>query len=139
MLYNIVFDKAYFIPLRVQCLMRRASIVVLLIEFLIDISNSTIEKGLQMNIYVGNLSYDAGEDDVRSAFEEHGEVASVKLISDKYTNRSKGFGFVEMPDDESAQKAIDALDGTEIKGRPVRVNKARPPKKYPDRGPGRDS
>ena len=88
-----------------------------------------------MNIYVGNLSYDATEEDLREAFGNHGEVTSVKIISDKYTNRSKGFAFVEMADEESAQKAIDELDGTELKGRPIRVNKARPPKKHSDRGP----
>ena len=91
-----------------------------------------------MNIYVGNLSYDAGEEDLREAFGAHGEVASVKIITDKYTNRSKGFAFVEMADDESAQKAISELDGTEVKGRAIRVNEARPPKSDSDRGHGRD-
>ncbi|MFO8050202.1 MAG: RNA-binding protein [Thermoplasmatota archaeon] len=79
-----------------------------------------------MNIYVGNLSYDAGEDDIRKLFEEFGTVDSVKVIMDRYTNRSKGFGFVEMSDDDEAQKAIDELDGKDHLGRALKVNTARP-------------
>ena len=79
-----------------------------------------------MNIYIGNLSYEVTEEDLKQAFEAFGEVESVKIIKDKYTNRSKGFGFVEMPDDADAQSAINDLNDKEIKGRPLKVNKARP-------------
>jgi RNA recognition motif-containing protein len=79
-----------------------------------------------MNIYLGNLSYEATEEDIKEAFEAFGEVASARIIRDKYTNRSKGFGFVEMPDDGNAQSAIDNLNDTELKGRKIAVNKARP-------------
>jgi len=79
-----------------------------------------------MNIYVGNLSYDIRDDDLREAFEKHGKVDSARVIMDRYTDRSRGFGFVEMPNDEEAKAAIAALDGQELAGRPVRVNEARP-------------
>jgi len=79
-----------------------------------------------MNIYIGNLSYEVTEQDLKQAFETFGEVESVKIIKDKYTNRSKGFGFVEMPDNTNAQSAINDLNDTEIKGRTVKVNEARP-------------
>ena len=78
-----------------------------------------------MNIYVGNLSYGLQEKDLQEIFSEYGEVLSVKIITDKFTRRSKGFGFVEMSDDAAAQKAIDELDGAEVSGRNMRVNKAR--------------
>jgi RNA recognition motif-containing protein len=78
-----------------------------------------------MNIYVGNLHFNVSEDELRKAFEEYGEVSSVKIISDKYSGRSKGFGFVEMLNDKEAKEAIDNLNGTEIKGRSVNVNQAR--------------
>ena len=79
-----------------------------------------------MNIYIGNLSYEVTEEDLKQAFEAFGEVESVKIIKDKYTNRSKGFGFVEMPDDAAAQSAINDLNDTELKGRTLKVNEARP-------------
>ena len=79
-----------------------------------------------MNIYIGNLSYEVTEEDLKQAFETFGEVESVKIIKDEYTNRSKGFGFVEMPDKANAQSAIDDLNDTELKGRTLKVNKARP-------------
>jgi RNA recognition motif-containing protein len=79
-----------------------------------------------MNIYVGNLSYQATEDDLQSAFSPHGEVTSVAIIRDKFSNQSKGFGFVEMANDEDAKAAIEALNGMELKGRQLRVNEARP-------------
>jgi RNA recognition motif-containing protein len=78
-----------------------------------------------MNIYVGNLHFNVSEDELRKAFEEYGEVASVKIITDKYSGRSKGFGFVEMLNDKEAKEAIDNLNGAEIKGRAVNVNQAR--------------
>ena len=81
-----------------------------------------------MNIYAGNLNYGLSEEDLEKVFSEYGEVTSVKIIRDKYTDQSKGFGFIEMADDASAQKAIDELNGSEIKGRELRVNQARPPR-----------
>ncbi len=81
-----------------------------------------------MNIYTGNLSYDISEEDLKAAFEEFGEVTSAKIISDRYSGRSKGFGFVEMPSDDAAKAAIDALAGKELGGRPLVVNEARPRK-----------
>ncbi|MEJ2728671.1 MAG: RNA-binding protein [Deltaproteobacteria bacterium] len=79
-----------------------------------------------MNIYVGNLSNEVTEEDLKQAFEPFGEVESVKIIKDKYTNRSKGFGFVEMPSKAEGQSAIDDLNGKELKGKALNVNKARP-------------
>lgn len=77
-------------------------------------------------IFVGNLSYDATEADVRTAFEPHGEVVSVSLITDKMTGRPRGFGFVEMTDGSAAKAAIGALNLTEILGRAITVNEAHP-------------
>lgn len=79
-----------------------------------------------MNIYVGNLSFDASEENVRQAFAAHGEIASVNIITDRETGRPRGFGFVEMPSEEEGRKAIAALNETEIGGRAVNVNEARP-------------
>jgi cold-inducible RNA-binding protein len=79
-----------------------------------------------MNIYVGNLDFSSTEDSIRALFEQHGEVTSVKIITDRYTGRSRGFGFVEMANDEEGKAAISALDGKELDGRPLKVNEARP-------------
>ena len=79
-----------------------------------------------MNIYVGNLSYEVNEGDLAEAFEAYGQVESVKIIQDNYTGRSKGFGFIEMPNDSEAQSAIEALNDKELKGRAMKVNAARP-------------
>ncbi|MDZ7682469.1 MAG: RNA-binding protein [Fodinibius sp.] len=79
-----------------------------------------------MNIYVGNLSYKVSDQELQEMFVEFGEVTSAKVIKDRETGRSKGFGFVEMTSDEDAQAAIDELDGAEIDGRTLKVNKARP-------------
>ena len=79
-----------------------------------------------MNIYVGNLSYDVNEGDLKKAFEAFGQVESSKVIMDMYTGRSKGFGFVEMPIEAEAQSAIESLNGKKFKGREANVNKARP-------------
>jgi RNA recognition motif-containing protein len=79
-----------------------------------------------MNVYVGNLSYDLGEEDLKKAFEEFGQVESAKIITDTYSGRSKGFGFVEMSDEAQAQSAIDGLNGKDLKGRALNVNQARP-------------
>ncbi|MDP6156551.1 MAG: RNA-binding protein [Candidatus Thermoplasmatota archaeon] len=84
-----------------------------------------------MNIYVGNMSYDTSEDDLRQAFEEFGTVESVKIIFDRNTDRSKGFGFLDMDDDDAARSAIAKLNGTDFDGRTIKVNEARPrPERY---------
>ena len=79
-----------------------------------------------MNIYVGNLSYEVTEEELRLAFEPFGQVESATIIKDKYSGQSKGFGFVEMPSKAEALSAIDGLNGTELKGRTLNVNEARP-------------
>lgn len=79
-----------------------------------------------MKIYVGNLSYDTGEDDIRRTFENVGEVTEVNIIMDRMSGRSKGFGFVEMPNKDEATTAISDLNGTELNGRALNVNEARP-------------
>lgn len=79
-----------------------------------------------MNIYVGNLSRDVTDGDLRQAFEEYGQVESVNIITDKFSGVSRGFGFVEMPTKTEAQSAIDGLNGQELKGRTLNVNEARP-------------
>ena len=79
-----------------------------------------------MNIYVGNLSYTVTEEELQNAFQAFGQVASVSIIRDKFSNQSKGFGFVEMPVDDEARVAIEGMNGKEIKGRAVNVNEARP-------------
>src|SRR6187397_2489018 len=79
-----------------------------------------------MNIYVGNLSWNLKEQDLANLFTPYGEVASAKIVMDKFTQRSKGFGFVEMPNDEQAQAAIAQLNGSEIEGRNLVVNESRP-------------
>ena len=79
-----------------------------------------------MNIYVGNLSYGMSEDDLRQAFSAYGEVSSVKILMDRETGRSRGFGFVEMPNKSEADTAIAQLNGKDLGGRPLRINEARP-------------
>jgi RNA recognition motif-containing protein len=78
------------------------------------------------NIFVGNLAFAVTDGDLRDAFEAHGEVSSAKVINDRETGRSRGFGFVEMPNDGEAQAAIDAMNGSELQGRAINVNVARP-------------
>ena len=84
-------------------------------------------------LYVGQLSYDTTNESLKALFAQFGEVASANLIMDKMTGRSKGFGFVEMSSDEDAQKAIDALNGTDFEGRKIIVNEARPMEERPRR------
>jgi RNA recognition motif-containing protein len=79
-----------------------------------------------VKIYVGNMSYDTSEDDLRKAFEAHGQVDSVAVISDQYSGRSKGFGFVEMSNDAEAKAAIESLNDSDMSGRTLKVNEARP-------------
>ena len=89
-----------------------------------------------MNIFVGNLNYSITEDDLKEIFEEYGELSSVKLITDKFTGRSKGFGFVEMSDAEEAKKAIEELNGAEVEGRSMVVNESIEKKRDNNRGGG---
>ena len=79
-----------------------------------------------MNIYVGNLSYGMSEDELRDAFGAFGDVSSVKILMDRETGRSRGFGFVEMPNKSEAETAIAQLNGKEVGGRALRINEARP-------------
>lgn len=87
-----------------------------------------------MNIYVGNLSPEVTEEDLRQAFEAFGQVESVAIIKDKFTGESRGFGFVEMPAKAEAQAAIEGLNAQEMKGRAVNVNEARPREGRRERG-----
>ena len=89
-----------------------------------------------MNIYVGNLSFEMTEEQLEGAFAAHGEVQSARIISDRYTGQSRGFGFVEMPDNAAAEAAIQALNGREVSGRPLTVNEARPREDRGSRGGG---
>ncbi len=79
-----------------------------------------------MNIYVGNLSFDTQDSDLRSAFEAFGEVTTASVIQDRMTNRSRGFGFVEMPNQEEAKRAIEELDGKSLQGREIKASEAKP-------------
>ena len=90
-----------------------------------------------MNIYVGNLAYSVTEDQLREAFAEFGEVSRVNVIMDRETGRSKGFGFVEMGNQSEAEAAIDALNDSDLAGRKMRVNEARPRTDRNDRPPRR--
>ena len=92
-----------------------------------------------MNIYVSNLSFAVQDEDLREFFAEYGEVSSAKVIMDKYTNRSKGFGFVEMPDDAAAQKAIAELDGGMVEGRAIKVMVAKPREERSNNNNGKPS
>jgi RNA recognition motif-containing protein len=86
------------------------------------------------NIYVGNLSYEATEEDIRQAFAPYGEVSSVKIITDRETGRPRGFAFVEMPDSGAAKEAMEGVNLTDIAGRRVTVNEARPKAERARRG-----
>lgn len=81
-----------------------------------------------MNIYVGNLDFKVNENELESVFQEYGEVSSTRIITDKYSGRSKGFGFVTMDNDSEAEKAIEELHGTSFKNREMIVNEAKPKK-----------
>ncbi len=88
-----------------------------------------------MNIYVGNLPYDIGEDELRDVFSQFGEVSKVNIIMDKFSGQPKGFGFVEMPNDSEADEAIKALNDSALKGRNVKVNQAKPRRERSQRKP----
>lgn len=92
----------------------------------------------QVKIYVGNLSYSVGSEDLRTAFKEFGTVDSAEVVMDRNTNRSRGFGFVEMSSDDEAKAAIEGLNGKDLDGRAVNVNEARP-RKDDSRGGGGSS
>ena len=89
-----------------------------------------------MKIYVGNMSFDTSEDDLRKAFEAHGSVDSVAIITDRDTGRSKGFGFVEMSNDDEAKAAMENLNDKDLQGRTLKVNEARPRTDRPRGGGG---
>jgi RNA recognition motif-containing protein len=89
-----------------------------------------------MNIYVANLSFAVQDEDLREFFTPYGEVTSAKVIMDKVSGRSRGFGFVEMSDDEAARKAIAELDGATVEGRAIKVNEAKPKEDKPFGGGG---
>ena len=96
------------------------------------------DKENRMNIYVGNLADDVNEDDLREVFEVFGQVESVNILKDRFTGKSKGFGFLEMPSRDEAQTAIKDADGTDLKGTTIKVNEARPrPSSGPRRGGSR--
>jgi len=88
-----------------------------------------------MNIYVGNLAYSVTEDDLKNAFQEFGEVSTANLITDKFSGQSKGFGFVEMPNNSEADAAIKALNETPLNGRNLKVNQAKPRSEHSSRRP----
>jgi RNA recognition motif-containing protein len=92
---------------------------------------------IRMNIYVGNLSFDITQDELEQAFAAHGEVESASVIEDKYTGRSRGFGFVEMPKSDEARAAIEQMNGTDLKGRQLNVNEAKPKSDNRRNGGGR--
>ena len=87
-----------------------------------------------MNIYIGNLSYDVNEDELRKRFAVFGQVESVSVVIDRRTGKSRGFGFVEMPNDTNAQKAIDELNNSDFEGKTITVNMARPKTERNDGG-----
>ncbi|HEV7621769.1 MAG TPA: RNA-binding protein [Flavisolibacter sp.] len=89
-----------------------------------------------MNIYVSNLSFNVQDEDLRDFFKDYGEVSSAKVIMDKMTNQSRGFGFVEMSDDAAAKKAITELDGATVEGRTIKVMEAKPKEDRPARSNG---
>ena len=87
-------------------------------------------------IYVGNIPFNATEQDLRDLFSEYGEIESLKIIQDQFTNRSRGFGFVEMADDQAAKKAMETLNGKDFLGKNLTVNEARPQQKRDNRRGG---
>ena len=83
-------------------------------------------KERHMNLYVGNLTYEANETDIKAAFEPFGQISEVRVITDRYSGRSRGFAFVEMPNQQEAEAAIQGLNGQPLQGRPLTVNEAKP-------------
>jgi RNA recognition motif-containing protein len=103
-----------------------------LIPLFADSARETKEN--EMNIYVGNLSFEVTDDDLRQLFSAYGEVESASVVKDRFSGESRGFGFVEMPAKKDADAAIAALNGTDVKGRTITVNEAKP--KAPKSGGG---
>jgi len=99
-------------------------------------SDGISRVGQRVNIFVGNLTYGATDADLRKAFEAYGTVSSASVIVDKFTGKSRGFGFVEMPDAAEAKAAIEALNDQDLDGRPIRVNEAKPREDRPPRREG---
>lgn len=98
-------------------------------------SDDNAQKANQKKLFVGNLPFSMNQDDLSQLFAEYGEVVDAKLVLDRETSRSRGFGFVEFADEDSANKAVDAMNGQEIDGRQIVVNVARPPRpRFADRG-----
>ncbi|MFB3067981.1 MAG: RNA recognition motif domain-containing protein, partial [Acidobacteriota bacterium] len=95
-------------------------------------------ENMNKKLYVGGLPYAVTEDKLKEIFSAHGTVESARVITDRFTGRSRGFGFVEMTEDAEAQAAIDSLNGTELEGRTLTVNEARPQEKRSEGGGGRD-
>ncbi len=89
-------------------------------------AEKTQKRGIMMNIYVGNLSPDVADDVIREVFESFGDVTSARVIKDRFTHQSRGFGFVEMPEQSQAQTAIKGLNGKELQGKQMKVSEARP-------------
>lgn len=106
------------------------------VELMLFFHDACSRLDCMINIYVGNLSFRTTDESLREAFEGFGEIASAKVVMDRETGRSKGFGFVEMPNNEAAQAAIKGLDGKELDGRALRVNEARPREERPRREGG---
>src|SRR5437588_5170973 len=114
----------------------RASKLFTAIQFVVtDWLHGKVSE-MAKNIYVGNLVWECSADDLLALFQEHGAVARAQVITDRETGRSRGFGFVEMENDAEAQKAIDALNGTEFNGRALTVNEARPREEHGGGGGG---
>ena len=105
------------------------------INILITINTHIFREYYLMNIYVGNLAYSITNDELRDTFAEFGEVTTANIIIDKFSDQSKGFGFVEMSNDDDAQEAIESLNGSLLKGRNIKVNEARPRNERPARKP----
>ena len=104
-----------------------------------QIARQCERKIMAKKLYVGNLSYDTTSESLRAAFEAVGQVATADVISDRYSGRSRGFGFVEMSSDEDANKAIEQLNGTSLDGRTITVAEARPRENRSDRDGGRSN
>ena len=121
-------DRAVTRSFRSASLIKTSQLTILFLFF--------VEECFVTNIYVGNLSFDASEDDLREAFSQFGQVSSVNIISDRETGRSRGFAFVEMPNSEEAKTAIEVLNLKQIAGRAVNVNEARPKPDRPRGGRG---
>jgi RNA recognition motif-containing protein len=107
-----------------QSLADRSPLIVWLVIGQRFLDHATHVKESHMNMYIGNLAYNVTEEDLTTAFSEFGTVESVNIIKDRFSGQSKGFGFVDMPDNSEADKAIKALNGIDIKGRDIKVNQA---------------